>query len=139
MYQHVSIHKGYIAIGGWPALDYQLFDMQDKPVAIDYRGTVWIEGNRIVIGDGARDIHLYEYRIADRPTEDSAQFCTGYRFGQEQKRCQWPNGRSESFRNGWEWAWKERDSVGFRKRIWLEVDGVVMSEAAAIRKRRSAA
>jgi hypothetical protein len=134
-----SSTAGILAVGGFPALDYQLFDMQDQPATFDYRGTAWLEGNRVVIGDAAKDIHLHEFRIADGPTEHSAQFASGYDFGRDQKRCAWPNGRSESFRYGWEEAWKERDPDGFRKRIWLEVDGVVMSEAAAKRRRQRAA
>jgi hypothetical protein len=139
MYRHVNIHHGLIGIGGFPALDYQLHDEHGQPVTISYRGTVWIEGNRIVIGDPQRDIHLYEYCLADHPTESSAQFACGYDWAKKQTRCAWPNGRSESFRYGWEQAWKERDPVGFRKRMWLEIDGVVMSEQAAKRRRQRAA
>lgn len=106
MYQRIQIVLGLLVCD---EADYPLTaeDADTATTPADYRGDAWVESGRLVIGRPDRDTVMHCYKIGTA-TPESIDRAAGTALGKEQKRCFWPNGKSDMFVDSWIAAWEER-------------------------------
>lgn len=110
MFQRVSILYGKFC--GTPdehgcCLWFALTPRHDAPTVEDYRGQAWVDGNRLVLGDPATDVTLYEYEIGEA-TPASIDRRAGHRHAMGQKIARKPKTGTLAYFSGWRDGWESR-------------------------------
>lgn len=114
MIEHIFILRGQLHVGGYPGLAYQLTysagEKAGQPVEWErYSGDGHISADKVCFAPKGPYGPVYEFTLAQSPTEESVQYKAGYEFAQKQKRRCRPRGqRPEAFIQGWQAAWRER-------------------------------
>src|SRR5512147_1366771 len=105
MWKRVTIIKGLYVVG---LLDFPLYREDGSAFDRDYSGDAFVTPGQICITTGPHDIHPIFLRIAEAPTQESADRDAGTELGRSQKRQVWPAEKSDAFVWAWKDAWRER-------------------------------
>lgn len=130
MWKRITIVRGLLAVG---LLDFPLYRENGTAFEGDYSGDAFVSDGHVGIAPrGTWDVNPVRLKIADGPTQASADRAAGTDLAMQQKRQVWPNGKSEAFVDAWKAAWLER---GRPVRGFIEHNGRVMKESSAKRAR----
>ena len=103
MLQTVYVYKGKLSIG---LLEFQLTDENGNPSDITFRGEGSIQGNALRILQGRTGI--YDFTIAEKPTQESLDYSIGYDKALSQKRKRLPNNYTSHYYYGWLAGWESK-------------------------------